>query len=46
MKYVVNVIGRIDCYSVTALTRRRYCEVCGQCDREDRLLLCDSFDQG
>ena len=46
MKYVVNVIERIDCYSVTALTRDRYCEVCGQCDREDRLLLCDGFDQG
>ena len=46
MKYVVNVIERIDCYSVTAVTRGKYCEVCGQCDREDRLLLCDSFDQG
>ncbi|XP_033752451.1 histone acetyltransferase KAT6A-like isoform X2 [Pecten maximus] len=23
-----------------------YCEVCGRCDREDRLLLCDGCDQG
>ena len=23
-----------------------YCEICGRCDREDRLLLCDGCDQG
>lgn len=23
-----------------------YCEVCGRCDREDRLLLCDGCDLG